>query len=92
MIIFSSDSHHAKNELWNLFAGWYHYRSINQRRRHREVYSSTPSNLSLHGHTTLNDDCSIIADLVKDRMTGTSYLWRLLLNIMMTIPACTPIQ
>ncbi len=56
MIIYSrsSDGHHAKNELWNLFAGRYHHRSINQERRHREVNSSTLSNvfsLWLHNFT-----------------------------------------
>ncbi len=48
---------------------------------------------SLLGCTTLHYDCSIIADLLKHRMSGISYLWLLLLNIMiMAIPACTPIQ
>jgi hypothetical protein len=48
--------------------------------------------VSLLGYTTLYYDSSIIADLLKRRMTGISFLWRLLLNIMMTIPACAPIQ
>jgi hypothetical protein len=48
--------------------------------------------VSLLGYTTLRYDSSIIADLLKHRMTGISFLWRLLLNIMMTIPACAPIQ
>jgi hypothetical protein len=51
----SSDSSHTKTELWNLFAGWYHDRSINQGRCHSEVNSSTPSKYfpsSLHGYTT----------------------------------------
>jgi hypothetical protein len=48
--------------------------------------------VSLLGYTTLHYDSSIIADLLKRRMTGISFLWRLLLNIMMTIPACARIQ
>jgi hypothetical protein len=47
--------------------------------------------VSLLGYTTLHYDSSIIADLLKRRMTGISFLWRLLLNIMMTIPAWAPI-
>jgi hypothetical protein len=48
--------------------------------------------VSLLDYTTLHYDSSIIADLLKHRMTGISFLWLLLLNIMMTIPACAPIQ
>ncbi len=33
---------YAKNELWNLFAGWNHHRSINQGKCHREVNSCLP--------------------------------------------------
>jgi hypothetical protein len=45
IIIWQLNTHssHTKTELCNLFAGWYHARSINQGRRHREVNSSTPS-------------------------------------------------
>jgi hypothetical protein len=39
------------------------------------------------GHTISHYDCSIIADLLKHRMTGISYLW-LLLNVMIAILVC----
>jgi hypothetical protein len=44
----------------------------------------------LHDHTALHYDCSIIAaDLLKHRMTGMPFLWRLILNTMIAILACT---
>ena len=55
--------------------------------------SSSICIFSLHGHKSLHFYCSIIADLfLKHRITGMSYLWRLILNIMIPIIACTAIS
>jgi hypothetical protein len=88
----SSDSHHAKQIVE--FICWMVSLWINQSRKTSPggKFINSFELSSLHGYTTLHYDCSIIADLLKCRMTGISFPWRLLLNIMMTIPAGAPIQ
>jgi hypothetical protein len=55
----------------------------------RTIFIKSFEIFSLHGHTTLHYDCSIIADLLKRRMTGMSYPLRFILIIIL---ACTAIQ
>ncbi len=88
----ASDSHHAKRIME--FICWMLSLWINQSRKTSRggKFINSFELCSLHGYTTLHYYSSIIADLLERRMTGISFLWRLLLNIMKTIPACAPIQ
>ena len=81
----------AKNACRNIMKSWWAAGRIKQYATHSRP--STARGYCIQPSTSLHFYCSIIADLfLKHRITGMSYLWRLILNIMIPIIACTAIS